>query len=336
MSQIGGNIDFVISWVDGSDKKWSEEKNLYSKEIKGDDREERYRDWDILRYWFRGVENYAPWVRKIHFITWGHIPVWLNTNHPKINIINHKDYIPKEYLPTFNTNTIELNFHRIPNLSEQFVYFNDDMYLISKVKPEEFFKNGLPCDMLAFQPVVVKPDNTMMAHIFLNNTVVLSKHYKKRQNIKSQPFHYFKLGYPAIYFIYNMLEFAFPLFTGFFTAHGASPLCKETYRELWEKEKAILDETCKHKFRSKEDVNQYLIREWQKLSGKFYAKNVVKDLRYFELNNTNSKLFETIVKQKVKIVCINDTNSKIEYEEIKKELQKSFENILPNKSLYER
>ena len=107
-------IDFVIIWVDGSDPEWRAVKNQYvPKAIGEDDQEVRYRDWDNLQYWFRGVEKYTPWVNKIHFVTWGHLPKWLNVNHPKLHIVNHKDYIPEEYLPTFNSHTIEMNLHRI-------------------------------------------------------------------------------------------------------------------------------------------------------------------------------------------------------------------------------
>ena len=100
-------IDFVIPWVDGSDPAWIKEKQLYSNNIQKEDdgREIRFRDWGTLKYWFRGVERYAPWVRKIHFVTWGHLPEWLNTNTPKLHIVNHRDYIPAEYLPTFNSMT---------------------------------------------------------------------------------------------------------------------------------------------------------------------------------------------------------------------------------------
>ena len=66
-------IDFVITWVDGSDDRWQKEKQKTRKHLgivaDVDDRKERYRDWDNLQYWFRGVEKYAPWVRKIHFVT---------------------------------------------------------------------------------------------------------------------------------------------------------------------------------------------------------------------------------------------------------------------------
>ena len=58
---------------------------------------------------------------------------WLNTKHPKLNIVCHEDFIPQKFLPTFNSHTIEWNFHRIPGLTEQFVYFNDDMFLLKPV-----------------------------------------------------------------------------------------------------------------------------------------------------------------------------------------------------------
>ena len=80
-------------------------------------------------------------MRKVHFVTWGHIPQWLNTKHPKLNIVCHEDFIPQKFLPTFNSHTIEWNFHRIPGLTEQFVYFNDDMFLLKPVYMEDFFKD---------------------------------------------------------------------------------------------------------------------------------------------------------------------------------------------------
>ena len=107
-------IDFVIIWVDGADPKWCEEESKYlPKSSFEDDKEVRYRDWDNLQYWFRAVEAYTPWVRTIHFVTWGHLPKWLKADHPKLHIVKHEDFIPEEYLPTFNSHTIELNLHRL-------------------------------------------------------------------------------------------------------------------------------------------------------------------------------------------------------------------------------
>ena len=328
-------IDFVITWVDGNDPEWQSEKRKYSGEG-CDDRPERYRDWEFLRYWFRGVEKFAPWVRKIYFVTWGHLPEWLDTNHPKIHIVRHEDYIPKEYLPTFNSHVIEFHLHRIQGLSERFVYFNDDMFLTDKVFEEDFFAGEYPKDMLAFQPVVTNPQNPVMPYLYLNNAMVLAKYFDKRANVKKQPSKYFHIGYPPMYFIYNILELAFPRFTGFFTAHGPFPLNRSTFELAWSKEEELLTQTSSHKFRSKEDVTPYLLREWKKLLGEFEPCNLLKNFAYFDVKDDNRRLAETIRKQKAKILCINDANETINFERAKKEIDQAFATIFPERSSFEK
>lgn len=332
-------IDIVLAWVDGSDPVWREEKKERMKEqgmpVDVDDREERYRDWELMRYWFRGVEKFAPWVRKIHFVTYGHLPGWLDKNNPKLHIVNHKDFIPEKYLPTFSGHVIEWNFHRIEGLSENFLYFNDDMFLLKGTKPENFFRKGKPVDMLALQPDVANAEDTTMPYIYLNNAMVLAKYFKKRENMKKQPGAYFHIGYPPMYFFYNALEMMFPRFTGFYTVHGPSPLQKSTYETLWKLEPELLDRVCSHPFRHKEDVSQYVLREYQKLSGNFVPENVKKLCRYFDLEKENKELVDTIVNQKSSLVCINDSNEKIPFQKVKEELQEAFEKLLPENSSFE-
>lgn len=338
------DIDFVITWVDGGDPAWQKEKAAYSgapvaeapKTALIDNRDERYRDHGLLRYWFRGVDKFTPWVRKIHFVTWGHLPKWLDTDNPKINIVRHEDFIPKEYLPTFNSNAIELNLHRIKGLSENFVYFNDDMFLLRSMKETEFFRDGKPCDLLAFQPVVANPANPVMSHLYLNSALVISKYFDKRENVRKQPGKYFKIGYPPMYFFYNLLELAFPKFTGFFSVHGHFPFCKKTYEELWELEADQLWETVSHRLRSKDDLTIYLFRDWQKLTGNFHAKNLLKDFEYFEMSDNNNRLFRTIRNKSKKMICINDSNEKVDFERITNELSELFEKVLPEKSSFEK
>ena len=101
--------------------------------------ENKYRDNGLLKYWFRGIEKYAPWVRRIHFITMGQKPAWLDENHPKLHLVNHTDYIPREFLPTFNSNVIELMIHKIPDLAEHFVHFNDDFFSYKSRSAVRFF-----------------------------------------------------------------------------------------------------------------------------------------------------------------------------------------------------
>ena len=118
MQENNSGIDFVVIWVDGNDPQWRQEKNRFSPdEAKFNINDVRYRDWDILHYWFRAVEKYAPWVRKVHFVTCGHVPQWLNLEHPKLHFVKHSDYIDAEFLPTFSANPIELNPVKATNIN---------------------------------------------------------------------------------------------------------------------------------------------------------------------------------------------------------------------------
>ena len=133
-------IDFVIPWVDGNDPEWKKEKALYQTELIDDSNSvNRFRDWGLLPYWFRSVEKFTPWVNKIYFITWGHLPQFLNSEHPKLRIVDHRDFIPEEYLPTFSSHAIEVNIHRIRELEECFVYFNDDTFILRPLPETSFF-----------------------------------------------------------------------------------------------------------------------------------------------------------------------------------------------------
>ena len=87
------DIDFVILWVDGNDPDWQAEKSRYQSEKEDDSNTvNRYRDWNLLPYWFRAVENFAPWVRKIHFVTWGHVPKFLQLDNSKLHIVRHDEF----------------------------------------------------------------------------------------------------------------------------------------------------------------------------------------------------------------------------------------------------
>ena len=102
-------IDFVVTWVNNKDVDWRKRKSEFEKEyniFQDLNSEERYREWGLMKYWFRAVEKYAPWVNKIYFITEGHVPNWLDVNHPKLVHVKHEDYIEKQFLPTFNSNVI--------------------------------------------------------------------------------------------------------------------------------------------------------------------------------------------------------------------------------------
>lgn len=325
-------VDFVVLWVDGDDPEWQKEKAKYSPY--GDTSVQRYRDWGIFRYWFRGVEKFAPWVHKVHFVTWGHLPSWLNTENPKLHIVNHKDFMPEEYLPCFNSNAIEINVHRIEGLSEHFVLFNDDLQLIDHVKPTDFFRNGKPVDMLALQPLIANPNSPTMSYTLLNNSLLLCRHFDKIKCMKEHPGKFFKIGYPLKYFVYNLLETAFPMFTGFYNTHSTSAFLKSTFSELWEKEGELLDSVSRRKFRSKEDVSQYVFRDWEKLKGNFVPVNMHRRFRYIEVSSDKAE--KQIRRQVRPVVCINDSYLEFDFESKKETVQNALRSILPEKSSFEK
>ncbi len=337
------DIDIVVTWVDGEDPEWLKEKSKYLPDNAYGDRIERFRDWSLLKYWFRCVEKNAPWVRKIHFVTYGHIPQWLNVSNSRLNIVKHEDFLPKDSIPCFNCSLIERYLHRIPDLAEHFIYFNDDCFLLGYTDKDYFFKKDLPRDMLAFQPVVANPSNPGMTHLVQNNILVLSKHFDKRKNVKDHPAHYFHIGYPAIYFFYNLLELAFPRFTGLYSVHSAAPMLKSTYEEVWKNEGGYLKSLNGNRFRDDTDVNQYLFREWGKLSGKFAPSNITRHVMYTELSDDNESILKVIsrgkkgiLKPAVKCLCINDTGLVKDVEKVRNEMIDAFDKAFANKCSFEK
>jgi hypothetical protein len=135
-------VDVVYAWVDGSDPLWRAKRAARGLQS-GDDN--HYRDNGELRYSLRSLERFAPWARRVHIVTDGQTPSWLNAAHEKIRLVAHRDIIPEHFLPTFNSRVIEAHLHRIENLAERYVYFNDDFFLAAPCAPGDFFTpNGLP------------------------------------------------------------------------------------------------------------------------------------------------------------------------------------------------
>lgn len=137
-------IDLVFTWVDGNDPALATKRSQYiSAELDLDNA--HFRDNDELRFALRSWHTYAPWINHIYIITDNQTPAWLNTHHPKISIIDHTECIPPQYLPTFSSRVIEAHLHNIPNLSEHFIYSNDDFFLLNQCAPKDFFTaNGMP------------------------------------------------------------------------------------------------------------------------------------------------------------------------------------------------
>ena len=325
-------IDFVLPWVDGSNSVWKERFAQYSG-LEGDSQNIRFRNWDLLHYWFRSIEKFTPWVRYVYFITSGELPEWVNLNHPKLRWIKHEDYIPAKYLPTFSANTIEMNLHRIEELSEHFVYFNDDMFVTGPVKESFFFYKGLPCDSAVMS---AKPADGGIIHMAINDIGVLNKHFDKHKAIKKNPFKWFNFKYGRG-LISNILLYPWMSFSGFVDPHVPNAFLKSVLLNIWEKESALLDRTCMGKFRTNEDVNQWLIRYWQLAEGRFHPVDRLKNSLCTDITDGNMEFIRHIITNKIyTMICLNDSNDIHNFEKTKLELHRSFELLLPEKSGYEK
>lgn len=139
-------IDVVYTWVDGADPAWLARKAEASGEGPAPDLHAeatdpaRFRSRDELRYSLRSLDDFAPWVRRIFLVTDRQVPSWLNTEDPRITVVDHRDIFPDDgRLPVFNSNAIISRLHHIDGLSEHFLFFNDDVMLTRPVLPQQFF-----------------------------------------------------------------------------------------------------------------------------------------------------------------------------------------------------
>ena len=332
-------IDFVVTWVDGSDEEWIAQKNKYLEKntTSVDVRKRRFRNWDNFQYWFRGVERFAPWVNHIYLVTPGHFPKWLNLDNPKVTLIDQSTLFDEKYLPTFNNCAVELLMYKIQGLSEHFVYFNDDMFLVSPTVPSDFFKNGLPRDTVGFaaNPLAVDKNGKGICNIVHTNTILVSKYFDKDEVFRNnrRKFLSLKNGRDLIK---TLTSIPYKDFVGFNEPHTANSYLKSTFEDMWNRAPEDMERGIASRFRGDYCLSQWGIRYWQICMGQFELRE-----RHF------NELFKVAGKEdalsaaacissgKRKIVCINDDVEDDSMEEIAGIVRDALASLLPDKSSFE-
>ena len=338
-------IDFVLLWVDDSDPQWRLERNKYApmNSFLIDESDARYRDWETLKYWFRGVEKFTPWVNRIFFVTCGHLPSWLNLNSEKLVHIRHEDYIPHEYLPTFSSHPIELCLNRIPELSEHFVYFNDDTFICKQISPELFYREGKPVHQARLHANRPGKIGSIMPHIYLNATEVINEHFdlhKALQKNKDKWFSVRKNGIRTV--LENRYCSQYQMFPGFGNEHLPVPILKSTMDTIWKLHPDRLEDTCKHRFRDVRDVSQFVFRYWQLASGCFVPEKAENLGAHYTIKSDRTfveKLCDYVTEGKYPLLCLNDADrldSEDDFKWAKEQIIKAFDQLLPEKSIFEK
>ncbi|WP_061588746.1 Stealth CR1 domain-containing protein [Streptococcus oralis] len=328
-------IDFVVTWVDGGDPIWQAKKAKYSGAVDTSKNSmnsvKAYRDWGTFKYWFRGVEKFAPWVNKVYLVTDQQKPSWLELNSEKLVLVDHTEIICNDYLPVFSANPIESNIHRIPELSEHFVFFNDDVYLTAPVTPTDFFsEEGLPKYNTALSPIV--PERYGTGHFQVNDMEIVTSYFTRDEILKNGKFLSLKQGLKNI--VKTLLYRNSKFICGFWENHLTHPLLKSTMELVWEKETAILEKTSASRFRSPSDTNIWLFKYWQIASGKYeVADPNLGDL--FSLDNAGPEFWKLLNSGKYKVMCINDGFNVQNEEQVMTDFIKAMDQLFSEKSSFE-
>jgi len=333
-------IDFVVPLVDCNDPEWIKSYNYYRPNKPISD-ESRFRDWGIFKYWFRSVEKYAPWVNKVFLITNGTFPEWINSDCEKLVLIKHSDYIPDQYLPTFNSNTIELNYHRLADLSEHFVLFNDDMFICAPIQPEYYFRDGLPCDF-NFESPFRNPQFCELNQYGIDissycDVAVLNRHFNRNIVIRQSWRKWFGNHLWGKPLFLSLLMLGRSKFESFPILHIEQPMLKSVLKDIWDKENSALSASCT-RFREPTNLNQYLIRYWQFASNKFYpVKRKGLAYHYYDKEIVED-LIKNLTNEQFQSICINDTPycSEEDYEYAGNMIRQAFDKKFPTASIFEK
>ncbi|WP_367297556.1 glycosyltransferase [Loigolactobacillus coryniformis] len=319
------DIDVVLPWVDGSDTRITRkrETTLHNWNLDTDlNSADRFRDTDLLKYSLASIKKYAPWIHKVYLITDGQQPDWFEEDD-MLTVVDHTDYIPGQYLPTFNSNVIELNIARIKDLSEHFILFNDDTILNKPVTAQDFFsENGDPKDAAIYSVI---PTDNYFSHIILNDVIILNKYFNKWAGIKSDWRKYINIKYGK-QLVRSLLSLPWSNTVGFFNPHTPISYRKSNFEQLWQLEPELLDSCSKNKFRTKSDISHWLVRYFQLQSGRFSPRKSTFS-QFYEQSETKA-IINDIENSQHKILCINDSdeaNLKQELPPILDALNKKFE-----------
>lgn len=314
--KLNFDIDLVYLWCDGNDPEFQRKKleafEKTNKSLLNKDGlvNARFVNSDELKYSLRSAEKYAPWIRNIYIVTYEQVPAWLNTKHPKIKIIDHKDIIPQKYLPTFNSNVIEIFLPMIPDLSEHFLYANDDMFFWGDVDKDFFFnENGAPiCRVIR----------------------------RKAKNVHS-------IYSITINNAYNLVSERFPdKDIKYWPHHGIDSYRRSDFLECLNCFKEEIMETASHTFRDTNDIQRMIVnfyaiaakgatvkevarRKWYQKFLPFTEENAYTSCRISKMKQFRGKDFQ--------LFCINDGRKTKDKD--RKYMQEMLEEKFPQKSAYE-
>ena len=307
-------IDLVYLWVDGNDPKWLARKNAFLGIENSVDEATcagRYENNDELKYSLRSIEKNIPWVRKIFIVTDEQIPEWLNTQNPKIQLIDHTQILPAEALPCYNASVIECFLWRIPDLSEHFLFANDDTFVYKPLAPDFFFDNdGFPIVRLtkkSFQELRY----WVKKRISKKSGIYRSMLYHSAQRIKLVTGKY----YPGI------------------PHHNIDSYCKSDYKKVIELFEDAVVASQQHRIRNRDDFHRSTISYYILSVGRGHLKYVGRNESY-RIRAHKTDFMKYICRYQPKLFCLNDSQRVTEKD--RKRISPFLESLFPVASAFEK
>ena len=249
-------IDVVVLWVDGSDPLLTEKRERYLKE------ENRtfghtgalathFASTNEIRYCILSILTFAPFVRNIFLVTDGQDPDlyddlerYFPERSDSLRIVDHKALFRgyEDYLPSFNSTSISALLWRIEGLSENFIYFNDDVFLIRESRPEDWFVGNRPVLRGKWK---APPYKKMMTDFFKN---LINK------RIRGDPDYQPRLSFYLRQ--WNAASLLGMRFRYYFHDHTAHPMNRKRLEDFFTSRPDLLQKNISYRFRSRD---QFLI-----------------------------------------------------------------------------
>lgn len=302
-------MDIVISFVDCKDKVWMKNYLRTIPRCNGLFPYHQFYNHNTIKYVLRGIDEFIPYVNNVFIVVSNIEQVPDYVDQSKVKIVLHKDFIPEEYLPLFNSTAIELFLHKIPGLGEEFIYFNDDMIPISHISYEDFFRDGVPC--ISFN-TEQREQSLSYRHCILSfyeakNTVeMLTGKNIDKENIELQ-----------------------------IPQHSPTPLLKSVCDEAasLERHDSLLEYYISN-IRKQRNINQYYWADILYFKNKYIPSNIK---NYYSTTKDIKDVDMDEVKSNYNFLCINDYGSDdMTLSQIDDIIKLKLDTIFKNKSKYEK
>ncbi len=328
MADIREPIDIVYCWCDGSDPEFKARKNKYlaNREQNDDIGDLRFWDNNELKYSLRSLEKNLSWVHHIYIVTDRQVPKWLDQTNPKVTVVDHTQILPADLIPTFASTVIERYLHKIPGLSEKFIYANDDIFINKPLSPAFFFKGNKPR--------------------------VRMTHYERFREVKDEQDFQAKFAQVATWMqtnlnVWKLLFQKYGKHEFYVSPHTIDGYTKTLFSEVLEKYRDAFAVADKERFRSKDCITRSIFGLDMVYSGKadleivekpgFWEKHIHHD-KHKELKcycgSENAKTRHQILRFEPDTFCVN-ADAKCNLQD-KKDMQDFYEQLFPEPSAFEK